>query len=410
MNINSFIALRYIFSKRRIGLITIISFLSFGGITIGTAALIIVLAVFNGFGGLVKQMLINFDPHVRIEAVDAKGAVLLDSLQKQFDADDKILSYSHFATGKVLANGAGGTRIIEVKGIELEKQATYGVYKSIVLGKYNLETDSSGYPGAVIGLTLADRLSTLVGDTLTLISPANLESVIAGIAAPKTQTYIVRGIFASNNNDFDASLVFTPLEYTAPLLGYTGGRSQGVEIRLKSLDESEGFAERIRTQGNESLAVFTWYDLHKNLYSVMEIERYSAYLLLSLIIAVAVFNILASLTMSVVEKKRDIGILRTMGLEQADIVKLFMKEGLFIGVLGTVFGFALALLIYYLHITFNLYPLDPFLYRINSLPLELKLFDFIIVGVASITLSFLAALYPALRAAKTNELEAIRWE
>ncbi len=154
----------------------------------------------------------------------------------------------------------------------------------------------------------------------------------------------------------------------------------------------------------------TWYDFHKDLYSVMQIERWSAYIILSLIIAVASFNIMGSLSMSVIEKKRDIGILRAMGTSEKSILKIFMFEGLLIGIIGTIAGALLGYFICFLQLKYNIYPLDPTQYKINSLPLEIRISDFFFISGASMLLSFLASLYPAKRAAKVNTIEAIKWE
>ncbi|MEO8231568.1 MAG: FtsX-like permease family protein, partial [Ignavibacteriota bacterium] len=151
-------------------------------------------------------------------------------------------------------------------------------------------------------------------------------------------------------------------------------------------------------------------DFHKELYSVMQIERWVAYILLSLIIAVATFNILGSLSMSVIEKKRDIGILRSMGAKENSILKIFMYEGLMIGLIGTGLGVLLGYFICFLQIQYNIYPLDPTQYKIDSLPLQLRLSDFFVIAGASILLSFIASLIPAKRAAKVDALQAIKWE
>ena len=142
----------------------------------------------------------------------------------------------------------------------------------------------------------------------------------------------------------------------------------------------------------------------------MQIERWSAYIILCLIIAVATFNILGSLSMSVIEKKRDIGVLRSVGAEEKSIVKIFMFEGLLIGIIGTLAGVFLGYLICYLQINYNIYPLDPTQYKIDSLPLQLRLSDFFYISGASMLLSFLASLYPAKKAAKINIVESIKWE
>jgi lipoprotein-releasing system permease protein len=154
----------------------------------------------------------------------------------------------------------------------------------------------------------------------------------------------------------------------------------------------------------------TWYDLHKDLYSVMRIERWSAYIILCLIIGVATFNLLGSLTMSVIEKTRDIGILKTMGATNDDIVSIFRFEGLLVGVVGTIAGSLLGLLVCYLQVRYHLFALDPTVYIIPAIPIEVHAIDFLSVAFAAIGLSFCATLHPARRASKLLPAEAIRWE
>ncbi|HQJ47456.1 MAG TPA: FtsX-like permease family protein, partial [Ignavibacteriaceae bacterium] len=162
--------------------------------------------------------------------------------------------------------------------------------------------------------------------------------------------------------------------------------------------------------GIENYSINTWYDFHKELYSMMQIERWVAYILLSLIIAVASFNILGSLSMSVIEKKRDIGILRSMGSKEKSILKIFMYEGLMIGLTGTFLGVILGYFICFLQLQYNIYPLDPTQYKINSLPMELRISDFFFITGISILLALIAAYIPAKRAAKVDALQSIKWE
>lgn len=186
---------------------------------------------------------------------------------------------------------------------------------------------------------------------------------------------------------------------------------EGYEIKLTNRAKSEEIKNKLSTLINtETAEVNTWYDFHKELYSVMQIERWVAYILLSLIIAVASFNILGSLSMSVLEKKRDIGIMKSFGVTETSILKIFLNEGILIGIFGTLLGVMLGYFVCWLQINYNIYPLDPTMYKIDSLPLEIRISDFFFVAGASMLLTFLAALFPARRAAKVDALQSIKWE
>ncbi|MHC1737051.1 MAG: FtsX-like permease family protein [Ignavibacteriaceae bacterium] len=407
MKLESFIARRYLISKHKINFITIISYLSITGISIGVGALIVVLAVFNGFSDLVTSFFTSFDPHIRIEVKNEDAYKNLGTLEEKI-RNAGIETYSPFITSKVLAIQGRLNQVAEIKGIDLAKASgVYGLKEHLFTGEIDT---SSGGTGIFIGIQLADKMQLLVGDTLVLVSPAGIERSIVNYSLPNTQTFRVAGIFSTNNQEYDGQLILGPIEAVQNLLG-AKDKFQGFELRVKDINNANSFKESFQDEiSGEEFEILTWYDLHKNLYSVMEIERWIAYLILSLIIAVAVFNILGSLTMSVIEKKRDIGLLRTIGLRERSITKIFIYQGLYVGVIGTLGGFALGLLVYYLQVTYNVYPLDPTQYKINSLPMVLRISDFFAVGFASFILSLLAAIYPARKAASVNPIDAIKWE
>ena len=410
MGYERFIAKRYLLSKHKINFISIISFISITGITIGVAALIVVLSVFNGFGSLVTSFLMNFDPHLRVEyKIDtkAKNAEELNSLIKQIP---DLKSYAPFVSGKVLVVSNQQTQVINLKGIETAStEKVYNIKVNIIYGNDDL-VGVDGQAGVIIGLRLADELRTLVGDTITVISPEGIERVVSQFGMPNSAKFIVRGIFSSQNNEYDESLMFVPLEDAQYLLGYDVD-IQGYDIKLNNSDNSFNAKEFLESKLDaNTFEVNTWYDFHKELYSVMQIERWVAYILLSLIIAVATFNILGSLSMSVIEKKRDIGIMRSMGSQEKSILKIFMYEGLMIGVVGTLLGVLLGYFICFLQLQYNIYPLDPTQYKIDSLPLEIRLSDFFYIAGVSLLLSLIASYIPAKRAAKVDALQAIKWE
>ena len=410
MSYEKFIAKRYLLSKHKINFITIISFISITGITLGVAALIVVLSVFNGFGSLVTSFLMNFDPHLRVEYKVDSADEDYEKVKTIIKSTPDLKSFAPFVSGKVLAFNRGITQVISLKGIDLKNaDELYNIKESILYGSDELSEDNET-PGILIGLRLADRLQVLVDDSITIISPAGIEKVITQFGMPNTQQFIVRGIFSSQNNEYDEGLAFTNLGEAQYLLGYKESY-QGYEIKLNNSDNSFSAKDFLSAKLDENtFEINTWYDFHKELYTVMQIERWVAYILLSLIIAVASFNILGSLSMSVIEKKRDIGILRSMGSKEKSILKIFMYEGLMIGLIGTVLGVLLGYLICFMQIQYNIYPLDPTQYKIDSLPLEIRFLDFFVIAGASLFLSFIASLIPAKRAAKVDALQAIKWE
>ncbi|MBT8380386.1 MAG: ABC transporter permease [Ignavibacteria bacterium] len=410
MGFESFIAKRYLVSKHKVNFITIISIISILGITVGVAALIVVLSVFNGFGSLVSQYLMNLDPDIKITATTIEGEKKLEEIPGLLNEIDDVQFLSPFVDGKVLAYNQGITQVVNLKGIEAESSdKLYNIDENVLYGKANFSTEKN-VANVVLGLQLADRLQVITGDTLLLISPVGIERAITQFSLPLSKKVVVRGIFNSNNNDYDAGYIFSAIEPAQHLLGYKKS-VQGFEAKLTDTDHSSSVKNILEEKLNENdFSISTWYDFHQELYSVMQIERWTAYIILSLIIAVATFNILGSLSMSVIEKQRDIGILRSMGVRENSILKIFMFEGILIGIIGTLIGVILGYLICYIQIEFNIYPLNPAQYKIDALPIELRFSDFFFISGASMILAFLASLYPAKKAAKVNPISAIKWE
>jgi len=404
-----FIAKRYLRAKHKINLISVISMLSTAGITIGVAALIVVLSVFNGFGGIVKSILMNTDPHIKISVISDDGFNKLDSLKNSLSSIGGIKDYTLFAEGKVLLLKNRSYEIVNLKGVDPEKRIYDDKFgNKIYAGNFDIDDREEGK--ILLGISAALKISSRIGDTIKVVSASNIEKTVLSMALPSTGSLILTGVFQSNNKDFDDGVALTGLSSAQRILGMKN-RVSGIEVYLADVKKANEIREILKSRfGTADFSIDTWYDLHKDLYNVMVIERWSAYIILCLIIAVATFNILSSLSMTVVEKKKDIGVLRAMGASTKSILRIFMFEGLLVGAIGTLTGLSLGLLVCFLQIKFNFYPLDPLKYVVDAMPVEIAFSDVIAIGAASFILTFLAALYPARKAAKLNAIETIKWE
>jgi len=404
-----FIAKRYMHSKNRLNFISIISILSTVGVTIGVAALIIVLSVLNGFGDFVTTMLVNFDPHLRITNTN-NGFKDLDNIKKNLSTFNEINSYSSFAEGKVVLIKNKATEILNLKGIPADNELAVSRLKSrITYGELNL-SNNDGIDKIILSLPMAIRLSCVIGDTIFATSAVQIKNTITRMTVPKTKPLVVNGIYEISNKEYALSYTFASLR-TAQQIFNMGKRISGLEIVLNNIDDTESIKAKLKKEiDTNSINIYSWYDLHEDLYTVMLVERWAAYILLSLIIAVAAFNILSSMTMSVIEKKKDIAVLRSMGATKKSIKKIFMFEGLLIGFIGTVIGIFLGLLICYLHLAFNLYPLDASKFVIDTIPIKINFTDIIAVSLMSFLLTYLASKYPANKALRINLIDAIKWE
>jgi lipoprotein-releasing system permease protein len=404
-----FIGRRYLISRRGMRFINVIGIVSVTGITVGVAALLVALSVFNGFNAVVTSVLVTFDPHIRVEKKGFMDSTEYARTAAVVAADPRVTAFSPFVSGKALLSAGYHQRVVFVRGIaEKELNAVTGIGARMVLGTTSLGL-SDGLPGIIVGITLADRLSSVVGSEVVVVSPAGLQGAVTGAAAPRQARYRITGIFESQNKEYDADYAFISIGEAGKLFEKPG-KISGLDIRIADIGDADAVSAPLRAELGPDYAVSTWYDLHRSLYSVMKIERWSAYILLSLIIAVASFNVLGSLTMSVLEKRRDIAVLRSCGLPRGSVVRIFMFEGILTGAAGTAAGLLLGLAVILLQMEFHLFPLDPTVYIIPAIPVEIRLWDFISVTAASMGLSTLAAFYPARRAATVDPAMALRWE
>jgi lipoprotein-releasing system permease protein len=404
-----YIAKRYLLSKKKVQFITIITLISIVGLTVGVAALISVLSVFNGFNKYQLDILTGFDPHIRIEP--DSGGVLKDysSIIEKSKNINSIKVIAPFAMSKAVISSKKNNLVAFVKGVDENKIGSLSdVKEKTVLGDFEFkDNDEAG--GIILGGNLAGRLETRVYDTVTVMSTIGMEKALTQIVTPKTMKFIVRGVYDANNKEYDKFYSFISLPKSQNLFDL-GKNVNGLEIRLDNINNSDNVKAELESVIGKGYKVNTWYDLHEDLYSVMKVERWTAFIILSLIIAVASFSIIGSLTMTVIEKRRDIGILKAMGTSNGSIIKIFMFEGVLIGIYGTIIGSLLGLGVCYAQIKLKFYSLDPTIYSIDALPIDLRYSDFIYVGICAMVLAVFASLYPALRAAKQEPIKAIRWE
>lgn len=405
-----FIAKRYLISKKSIQFITIITFISVIGITVGVAALLAVLSVFNGFNKHVTAILTGFDPHLRIMPLSGQTMSEYADLNEKLLSESSIAGYAPYTMNKGVISSRRNNVVVFIKGVDDNNiERVSGIKDKIEAGEFKFY-DTENYGGIILGINLMGRLGVKLYDTLSVMSPAGMEKALTQIVQPKILRFVVRGIYDVDNRDYDKLYAFISIPYSQKLFEIGNGVN-GVEVRLHNINKSEDVKENLLTQIGSKYRIETWYDLHQELYSVMKAERWTAYIILSIIIAVASFSIAGSLTMTVIEKKRDIGIMKAMGSSNSSILRIFMYEGILIGIWGTVTGCILGYLVCILQIKFKLFPLDPTVYApLDALPIDIRWSDYIFVSIASMLLAFIASLYPALKAARQAPIDAIRWE
>lgn len=414
------IARRYLSSPRSFSLISKITGISIFGVGLGVAALIVVLSVLNGFFDFVRDMLIAYDPHVRIVSVSEHGLRNVDSLTTLVWTIPGVVQVSPYVEGKAMLRHGGNSdvnKVVIVRGIDVDDLGDEApLVTGVTFGSFDVSR-SNGRPGIVIGRRLGERLllapagGSQPASRVALLSASGMvRSFVNVFGGAPIREFEVRGLFHLESV-YDESHVFIDLK-EAQRLFRTGRTVSGIEIRLDELERAAEVKSALQARLDmSSVEVLTWYDLQKSLYDVMRLEKYGASLILALIIVVAAFNIVGSLTMIVIEKRRDVGALRAMGATQRDIRRIFLIEGLLIGVLGSGTGLVLGLGIALLQKHFQLVPLaDAGSFLIDAYPVVINPLDVLVIALIALGLCVLASVYPARRAASIQPAEAVSVE
>lgn len=386
---------------------------------LGVAALIVVLSVMNGFYDFVRDLLVSLDPHVRIVSAEQRSIESGHELRAVALELPEVVSATAYIEGKALLahRGAGdANKVVIVRGVDAETLSGVSeVIGSTGMGEFDLER-RDGRPGVVMGMRLGRRLALLPASgsveasQVGLLSAQAIErSLTDPFGALQPASFAVRGLYELDDL-YDESHVFISIE-EAQRLFRLGSSITGVELRLHDIDDAERVQRALQSRLGDEYSVLTWYDLQKSLYDVMRLEKWGASAILVLIIIVAAFNIVGSLTMVVIEKRRDIGVLRAMGVSRRSIRLIFFAEGTLIGILGAgmgvVLGVGLSLLQKHFEIV-HLRGAESFM--IDAYPVSIRLMDIILIASVSLILCLLASWYPANRASSIEPSRAVQVE
>lgn len=405
-----FIGARYTRARRRSQFISFISLASMIGLALGVLALILVLSVMNGFQREMSTRILGLIPH----AVAKTTQPLSDwrALAQQLAAQPSVLATAPLTRLDGMLSHRGGMQPIEVSGIDpLEEPRVSTLVSNLVEGR--LESLQPGSFGVIIGQNTARRFRVQLGDTLTLIVPELGET--AGSVTPRLHRLNVVGIFRVGA-DLDSTLAMMHREDAATLMQWSVHQVQGIRLKLTDLHQAPKIAKALEQQ-LPGVRVEDWTHSQGSLFSAMQMEKTMIGLLLMLIVAVAAFNIVATLIMVVADKRTDIAILRTLGATPRQVMGIFVIQGCIIGFTGTLIGAVLGVVaalnvsqwVTWLEQAFGQRVFSADVYVINSLPSELQGQDVVVVVAVALLLSFLATLYPAWRAAQTQPAEALRY-
>ena len=403
------IALRYLKPRRNDGFLRIIKFFSFTGIALGVAILIIVMSVMNGFRAELVEKILGFSPHITIKPYDQKIELnKINELEKHEEIISKsVRSYS----GEAVIFSKHNTKGIIVRGYSKNDLEQMSLLKdSIIDGSLNdFESNSVS-----IGKDLAIASDIIVGDKIQILSTASIETPFGNL--PTQSDYMVTSVFSSGLSDFDGNVIFMPIDEVLPLFGVPEEEIR-VEIFLKSPEKIELIKEDIQNLFSEHY-VYSWADLNKSFFAALKVERNVMFIILTLIIVVAAFNIISGLTILVKNKTKDIALLRTIGVSRKSIVKIFFLTGFLIGFFATLSGVIFGVLFSFyveeirelITFLFNIQLFPEEIYFLSKMPSEINIISILIISGFSLTITIFASLFPSLAAAKLDPVRALKYE
>jgi lipoprotein-releasing system permease protein len=407
MSLELFVAVRYLLARRKQAFISIISLISTLGVAVGVMALIIALALMTGLQGELRDRILGSTAHVYVWKVGG-----LDDYQAEvarLRGIDGVLGAGPAIQGLALVIGAGGAQtFVAFKGVDpaLEPDVT-DIDDALLSGSLDaMAEDEDGRPGVLIGEALARTLGVSTGETLGLIAPQGTLTPMG--VMPRVRRVRVAGVYRLGLNEYDSQYAFMSLDLAGRLMGKVV--PDLLQLRIEDLDAAPAVAARIPDALGIEYITQDWTELNQSLFSALWLEKMAISITIGLIVMVAALNIVASLVLLVMEKSRDIAILKTMGTSSARITRIFMLQGLIIGGVGTAAGAAGGLTLCWVLDTYRMVSLPMDVYQIAYVPFIVRPLDLTIVLVSSVVICFLATLYPSRQASRLDPVQALRFE
>ena len=413
-----FIGLRYLKAKRKQTFISIITIISIVGVMVGVMALIVVLAVMSGFEKTLKEKILGTQAHLVLLKASQEGMDHYEEVAKKVQEVKGVVSAAPFIFNQVMLSSESNVSGVVIKGIdpdrvgkvtELAHNMKAGRLQDLKEGG---ESDSSGI---ILGVELAKHLGVSLNDAIQVISPLGTMTPMGMM--PKMKRFRVVGIFYSGMYEYDNTMAYVSLESAQKFFGM-GARVTGIEIKTNDIYKVKEIGKEIRQKMGFPFWTKDWMEMNRNLFSALKLEKIAMFIILVLIVLVAAFNIISTLIMVVMEKHKDIAILKSMGAPSKGILKIFVIEGGVIGVVGTVFGTILGLgaalnlekITGFVENLFGFKILASDVYYIDKLPSQVNPLDIALIVMTAILISLLATLYPSWRASRLDPAEALRYE
>lgn len=407
MKYELFIARRYLYSGQFF--VSVSTWITILGVMLGVAVVCFVMSMHNGFESEIRSRLLGTTAHISIFPLSNELITDYLGLVEQLEEIDGVIAASPFIYYKTAISSASEGDGVIIRGIipEMEERAS-NISKDMVAGDYSFDpivTEDDTVAGLIIGSNLADRLGVYLGETVVLFSLK--KENLTRKARPRVAKFYISGIFETGLYEYDAQLAYISME-SAQKLFKTGDAATAVHIKLDDIYSAEEKTPMIDSLLGYKYDVVPWYELHKNLFSWIAIEKKVLFFGFILIVLVAAFSIISTLVMMTMEKRSEIGILKTIGSTPASIRKIFVYKGIAISVVGVLGGWLLALAAALAQNYYEIISLPPDIYFISYLPIDIHPIDFLFAGLLTFVICFLAALYPAHRAAKLSVIEVLR--
>ena len=409
------VAMRYLRSRRSSRLLSLITVIAVGGVTIGVMALVIVLGVMNGMQNDLREKILVVNPHLRVLTY-GEGLRLDDwpEVMTKVRRTPGVVAAAPFVLTQGLISAghdyAEGVAVIGVAS-DTGTRAVTSLPHYFTKGDLTFRTTQPGVEGGIaIGTRLASKLSAYPGDVVTMVAPAGSQfNRSLGAFVPKYRRYEVTGLFETGMYDYDNSYVVMRREAAQDFAGL-GGAVTGLEVRLADPERASEAAQQLESQLGYPYRALDWQLQNRSLFSALKLEKLAMGLVVFLICIVAAFNVVGTLTMVVRDKTREIGILMAMGMQRGRIRRVFLIQGVFIGLVGTALGAVLGLIVGASVNRGHLIPIDPSIYFIDHLPVLNNPLDALAVIAASLVIATLAPLYPSTQASRLDPVNAIRYE
>ena len=416
MNYELFVGLRYLRARRRETFISLLSMISILGVMIAVLTLNVVIGVMTGFEEVLRDRLLGINSHV-VLVKSGDRLVQYNELTEQVKEEEGVLSATPMVYGQVILTTGNRISGVVVRGVDpdsangvvaIERFMETGSLKDLKQHRVvQVKGRSMKLPGIILGTRLAAGLGVLLGEPIQLVSPLGKPSAVGMV--PKIRRFVVVGLFKSGMHEYDSSLVFMNIA-DAQQFFELGKSVTSIEIRVKDVNEAQAVAQSLQRRFGLPYLAEDWSRLWPNLFAALRLERWVYILVLLLMVMIAAFNIISTLIMVVMEKRRDIAVLRSMGASRGSIWRIFLLKGCVIGVAGTLLGSVLGYVICLFIQEYQFIELPKDVFLVSTVPVKISGLYFVLVSLVSLIICLLASIYPARQAAKLDPVEIIRYE